>query len=152
MIRKINDKGIAMEVAIVALLIIFALCSVLLTMAEIGVYSNKRNAETVGDRILRTKIVDDCMVAIQKDRTEALITTLNTDEKYEDYAFTASQSVDTTYLFVFEKDPQQLVLTIKFNTNNGDVIGYYAADHLPDGVSAPPPPTPEPTPTPTPAA
>lgn len=150
MIRKINDKGIAMEVAIVALLIIFALCSVLLTMAEIGVYSNKRNAETVGDRILRTKIVDDCMVAIRNDQTAALITSLN--ENYTDYEFTSSQGEKSTYLFVFEKDPQQLVLTIQFDTVNGDVLGYYAADHLPDGVSAPPPPTPEPTPTPTPAA
>ena len=54
-----NRKGLAMEMAIATMLIIFAMCSVLLVIAEMTGILNKRTVDTATSRVSVDSIGED---------------------------------------------------------------------------------------------
>lgn len=56
--KRLNDRGIAMELAITTLLTIFGLCLILLTVAQLTVNTNAKTAEAVENRIELDEIAD----------------------------------------------------------------------------------------------
>lgn len=104
--KKLNKKGVAIELAIVTLLVIFALCSILLTVAELSVYTNKRISTKASERAELSQAADDLILALRglapadviEERIAAIELkyegrfTFNRDGFAEDITYTISDS------------------------------------------------------------
>lgn len=71
MIAKVlrNKKGVAMELAVITMLVIFGLCIILLTVAEMTAYSRKRVMTLDNEHVILDTIGDD-FVSAQYNRTD----------------------------------------------------------------------------------
>ena len=56
--KRLNDRGIAMELAIITLLTIFGLCLILLTVAQLTANTNAKTTNAVKARIELDEIAD----------------------------------------------------------------------------------------------
>ena len=63
--KRNNQKGVAIEMAIVTLLVIFALCSILLTVTELGVAHNRTIVESVYSRADVNRIADEFAILVR---------------------------------------------------------------------------------------
>ncbi len=124
-----NQKGVAIELAIVTLLVIFALCSILLTVAEIGVSTNRHVAQDVKHRAELSQIIDDIVSSVQGNETAGLADRISEYAKY--YLFDWSE--DLTVCTIRDRETQEVILVI----------------HLSDYINTEPEPSGEPSGEPT---
>ncbi len=130
--KKLNKKGVAIELAIVTLLVIFALCSILLTVAELSVYTNKRIATKASERAELSQAADDLILALRGlesiDHIDDRVAAIET--KY-DGRFTFDRDVfaeNITYT-VSDSESGDRVMKLVFDTS-GKLIEFYGEEAL----------------------
>ena len=133
--KKLNKKGVAIELAIVTLLVIFALCSILLTVAELSVYTNKRIATKASERAELSQAADDLILALRgpapADVIEERIAAI--ELKYEDrFTFTrellAENAENLTYI-ISDLESDDPVMKLVFDAT-GKLIEFYGEQAL----------------------
>ena len=124
MTKKNNKKGVAIELAIVTLLVIFALCSVLLTVAELSVFTNKRISTKTVERSDVSQIAEDFVMAMRTSHgNESVIDSLVA--KYgERYTITKNNGA----WIVYDKTLEKPVMKLVFNSSNGELIEYNGSE------------------------
>ena len=113
-----NNKGVAMELAIATMLIIFALCMVLLVVAELVGVLNKRTVDTATARVAADSIGEDFFRAHRMD------TVFYADRYMGKYKPVVQEDVaeDTDRLLVYYEGTSTPVLCVEVKG-----VGDYAA-------------------------
>ncbi len=129
--KKANNKGVAIELAIVTLLVIFALCSVLLTIAELSIYTNKRISTKVSERADLSQVAEDLILTFKGfsgDDDENLVSSSAFLGKYEgEYIFDKDESDDVNLTWIVKKaSTDKSVMKLVFNTS-GELIEYHGS-------------------------
>lgn len=129
---KLNKKGVAIELAIVTLLVIFALCSILLTVAELSVYTNKRIATKASERAELSQAADDLILALRglapTDNIEERVAAI--EDKYKDrFIFDKDGFAEDITYTISDSESRDPMMKLVFDTS-GNLKKFYGEEAL----------------------
>lgn len=126
MLKKIlkSKSGVALENALLFMLVIFSLCALLTSLTLVGFFQTRINQLTIQHEVELEEIGEDYLYHVKKGtKNEFTIS----DEKY---AF----EIDGDFLVVWLKDnPDNIVLLVEAKLEDGQVLVYqwrYTASRL----------------------